>query len=105
MEAKDIVEMWRREADEQGFARGLEQGLKQGLEQGFEQGLACALIACYRARFGEIPEDMRAAMEDTHDPSILEAWVTRMSSVESAAEIDAEVRAVRSGGEPRVAAQ
>lgn len=97
METQDVVEMWRQEAAMGGRVEGRIEGRIEGRVEGRELGLRFALIAVYRGRFGKMPDDIRAVIEDTHDQSTLDAWVIRIGSVESAAEIDAEIRARSTG--------
>ena len=78
MDTQDIVEHWRREA----------------IQEGVEQGVAGSLIDIYEARFGAMPDDLRAVVEDTHDEPTLRAWV-RLASTGSANEIMATIRASR----------
>ena len=102
MHTQDIVETWRREAVqeglEQGVKRGIEQGLERGIEQGLEQGLkrgvAQSLVEVYEARFGSMPEDLRAVIEKTDDEPTLVSWL-RLAGTRSADEIGAALRAFR----------
>ncbi len=82
MNTEDIVEKWRREA------------IQEGVKQGLERGVACSLIDFYEARFGTMPDELRAVIEDTHDESALRAWV-KLASTRSADEIAAVIRASR----------
>jgi hypothetical protein len=77
-DTQDIVENWRREA----------------IQQGVERGRASSLIDIYEARFGAMPDDVRAVVEDTHDEPTLRAWV-RLASTRGANEIAATIRASR----------
>src|SRR4029077_14134635 len=63
MDTQDIVETWRREA------------IQEGVKQGVKQGVAHALVEVYEARFGTMPEDLRAVVEDTDDEPTLVAWL------------------------------
>src|SRR6185369_4078666 len=63
MDTQDIVETWRREA------------IQEGVEQGLKQGIAHALVEVYEARFGAMPEDLRAVVEDTADEPRLVSWL------------------------------
>ena len=78
MNTQDIVDTWRREA--------IQEGVKQGLERG--------IVRIYEARFGAMPEDLRAVIEDTHDESILYAWL-ELAGTRGADEIAAAIRASR----------
>jgi hypothetical protein len=76
MEAEDIVQAWRREA--------------------VKQGVAYALVEVYEARFGAMPEDLRAVVEDTDDEPTLVTWL-RLAGTHSADEIAAAIRSFRPG--------
>jgi hypothetical protein len=78
MDTQDIVETWRREA----------------IQEGVQQGVASALIDFYEARFGAMPDDLRAVVEDTHNEATLRAWV-KLASTHSADEIAETIRASR----------
>ena len=90
MDTQDIVETWRREAVQEGVA----QGLKQGVAQGLKQGVAHALVEVYEARFGAMPEDLRAVAEHTADEPTLVAWL-RLAGTRSADEVAAAIRQSR----------
>jgi hypothetical protein len=78
MDTQDIVETWRREA----------------IQEGVKQGVAHALVEVYEARFGTMPEDLRAVVEDTdHEPTLL-AWL-RLAGTRSVDEIAAAIRSFR----------
>ena len=94
MDTQDIVEAWRREAIEQGREQGIKQGREQGIKQGREQGVAHSLVAVYEARFGAMPEDLRAVAEDTDDEPTLLTWL-RLAGTRSADEIAAAIRSSR----------
>jgi flagellar biosynthesis/type III secretory pathway protein FliH len=82
MDTQDIVEAWRQEAIQEGIAEGVVQGVAQ------------ALIEVYEARFGAMPGDVRATVEETHDGPTLRAWV-RLVGTRDATEITAAIRASR----------
>ena len=84
MDTQDIVETWRREA------------IQEGIERGIERGAARALIDVYEARFGAIPEELRTAIEATHDESSLYGWV-KLAVTRSADELAIAIRASRAG--------
>lgn len=86
MDTQDIVETWRHEA--------IQEGVKQGLEQGVKQGVAHSLVEVYEARFGAMPEDLRAAVEDIDDEATLVSWL-RLVGTRSADEIAGVIRAFR----------
>lgn len=66
-EIQAIYDKWDR--------RVRQQALKQGREEGREQGLRRALVSSYQARFGSVPEPLRAALELTEDEDTLLGWV------------------------------
>jgi hypothetical protein len=78
MHTRDIVETWRQEA----------------VREGIEQGVARSLIVVYEARFGAIPDELRAVIEDTHDEPTLRAWL-KLAGTRGADEITAVIRAYR----------
>jgi hypothetical protein len=82
MNTQDIVDTWRREA------------IQEGVKQGLERGVACSLVDIYEARFGAMPDDIRAVIEDTHDEATLRAWV-KLAGTRGADEIAAAIRAFR----------
>jgi flagellar biosynthesis/type III secretory pathway protein FliH len=86
MEAEDIVEAWRRE--------GIEEGFKQGREEGFKQGVALSVVEVYQARFGAMPEDLRAVVEGTDDEPALLTWLL-LTGTGNAEEIAAAIRSFR----------
>ena len=83
MHTQDIVENWRREA------------IQEGVQQGLKRGVAHSLIEVYEARFGEMPEDLRAVVEETEDEPTLVAWL-RLVGTRGPSEIGATIRAFRS---------
>jgi len=78
MDTQDIVEAWRREAIQQGIQEGIQQGL----------------VEVYEARFGPMPEDLRAAVEAIHDEPRLITWL-RLVATRGADQIAAAIRSVR----------
>jgi len=78
MNTQDIVETWRREA--------IHEGVKQGLERG--------IVRIYEARFGAMPEEIRAVIEDTHDEPTLYSWL-ELAGTRGADEIAAAIHAFR----------
>lgn len=74
MQTQDIVETWRQKAIQEGIAR--------------------SLIDFYEARFGAMPDDVRAIIEDTHDEATLSGWV-KLAGTRSADEVAAAIRASR----------
>ncbi|HEY0992216.1 MAG TPA: hypothetical protein VGD80_34430 [Kofleriaceae bacterium] len=79
MDTQDIVETWRREA------------IQEGVKEGVKQGVAHSLVEVYEARFGAMPEDLRAVVEDIDDEPTLVGWL-RLVGTRSADEIAAAIR-------------
>ena len=94
MDTQDIVESWRREAIQEGVAQGVAQGLRQGVAEGLRQGVAHSLMEVYAARFGAMPEDLRAVVEDLDDEATLVTWL-RLVGTRSADEIATAIRSFR----------
>ena len=78
MQTQDIVETWRQKA----------------VQEGLERGVARSLISFYEARFGAMPDDVRAIIDDTHDEATLDGWV-KLAGTRSADEVAAAIRAYR----------
>jgi hypothetical protein len=72
----------------------IEQGIEQGRKQGIEQGIARSLVDVYEARFGAMPDAIRAVIEATHDEPTLRAWL-KLTGTRGADEIAATLHAVR----------
>jgi hypothetical protein len=78
MATQDIVETWRLEA----------------IQEGVKQGVAHSLLEVYEARFGAMPEDLRAVVEGIDDEPTLVRWL-RLVGTRSADEIAAAIRSFR----------
>jgi hypothetical protein len=63
-------------------------------QQLIEQGRQRSLVDVYEARFGAIPEAIRAVIEATHDEPTLRAWL-KLAGTRGADEIAAAIHAVR----------
>lgn len=90
MSTHDVVEAWKQQWIEEGHRtgveRGLAQGMKRGMERGMEQGTVKTLMGVYEARFGAVPNELRAALERIHDEAKL--WgLTKLFGARSAEEI------------------
>lgn len=57
---------------EQGIERGIEEGIEQGIERGIEQGKRNLLLQLLRKKFGEVPEDLKTAIEKVELVSTLD---------------------------------
>jgi predicted transposase/invertase (TIGR01784 family) len=64
------------------------------IEQGRKQGIERSLVDVYEARFGAMPEAIRAVIEATHDEPTLRAWL-KLAGTRGADEIAAAIHAVR----------
>jgi len=71
-----------------------QQLIEQGRKQGIEQGIVRSLVDVYEARFGAVPEAIRAMIEATHDEATLRAWL-KLAVTRGADEIVAAIRVVR----------
>jgi hypothetical protein len=90
MDTEDIVEKWRQTAIQEGVARGVEQGRAQGVAQ----GIGRSVIMFYEARFGAMPEDLRAAVQNVDDEPTLASWV-QLVGTRNADEVAAAIRGHR----------
>lgn len=66
-----------RKGMEQGLQQGMEQGMEQGLQQGLQRGQATALRHLLVKRFGPLPGDI-AARIDQAPSAQLEIWLDRL---------------------------
>jgi hypothetical protein len=90
MQTQDIVEIWRQEAVQEGEAKGKQEGEAKGKQEGKKE----ALTSFLEARFGALPEDVRAVIEATQDESTLATWIV-LAGTRGANEIIAAIRAAR----------
>jgi predicted transposase/invertase (TIGR01784 family) len=81
-------------AGQQLIEQGIKQGIEQGIEQGITRGIVRSLINIYEARFGAMPEDIRAVVEATHDEPTLLTWLT-LAGTRGVDETTAAIRASR----------
>jgi hypothetical protein len=93
MDTQDIVETWRREA--------VQEGIEQGREQSLKQGVAHSLVEVYEARFGAMPEDLRAVVEDTADEPTLVAWLRLVGTAAPTRSLRAFARSAPASSQPR----
>lgn len=82
MQTQDIYETWHREAVEQGRVEGR------------AEGVARSLVKLYEARFGVMPEDLRAMVESVDDEPTLTNWLLLVGT-HSANEVAAAIRSSR----------
>ena len=64
---------------------------QQLIEQGIKRGIVRSLINIYEARFGVMPEEIRAVIEATHDEPTLLTWLT-LAGTRGVDEITAAIR-------------
>jgi hypothetical protein len=65
---------------------------RAGTQQGIEREIGRSLVDVYEARFGAMEEEIRAAIEDTHDETILRGWL-KLAGTRGADEVAAAIRA------------
>jgi hypothetical protein len=102
---RDIYDDWERRVQEQSEARGeekgrtegMKEGMKEGRTEGEQAGIRESIEACYRARFGDFPADLRAAVDAMNDVVTLRRWVALCATV-PAEDIAA---AILPAGQPR----
>ena len=92
-----IYDDWERRVREQSEERGEEKGMKEGRKEGEQKGIRESIESCYRARFGDFPADLRAAVEAMNDVATLRRWVALCATV-PAEDIAA---AILPAGQPR----
>jgi hypothetical protein len=88
MSLMDVYNEWKHEVEQHARQQGIEAGRAQGIELARQQ----ALIELYEARFGAMPEEVRAAIEVTHDLRTLQQW-TAIAGTRTRDEVDAVLRA------------
>jgi len=64
------------------------------IEHGIERGVARSVVDAYEARFGAMPEEIRAVIEATHDEPTLRVWL-KVACTRGADESAAAIHAVR----------
>jgi hypothetical protein len=98
VETEDIVEAFRRESVQkgvvQGRAEGVVQGRAEGVVRGRAEGVAGSLVKLYEARFGVMPEDLRAMVESVDDEQTLTTWLLLVGT-HSANDVAAAIRSFR----------
>jgi hypothetical protein len=75
MSTHDIVEAWKREQREEIRKEMLQERRKEILQEGLEEGLQKAVTDTYEARFGAMPAELSAVVQDTRDEGVLRAWL------------------------------
>jgi hypothetical protein len=82
MSTQDIVEQF------------LAERRQESLQEGLQKGVIGSLLSVYKARFGQPPGDIVAAIEQTDDLSVLQGWLD-LFATRSADEIAAALQAPR----------
>jgi hypothetical protein len=70
----------------EGIKKGLEQGQKEGRKEGVEKGYRAVLGTQLQQRFGELPADIKARLEQA-DTDTLDAWARRVLTASSLADV------------------
>lgn len=78
MDTQDIVEKWRNEARQEGA----------------EAELVGMMVEFYEDRFGDMPAEVRAAVEATHDKRTLRTWI-KLATSGTAEDVVTAIRASR----------
>ncbi|HWO20444.1 MAG TPA: hypothetical protein VNO30_16860 [Kofleriaceae bacterium] len=81
-------------SDDQEFLMHTQDIVETFRQQAVREGIVRSLIDVYEARFGAMPEELRAVIEDTHDEPTLRAWL-RLAGTRGENEIAAAIRAFR----------
>ena len=93
-ESDPLYKRGKREGKEEGKGEGRSEGRSEGLHEGEERAMREDIIDVLAARFGEVPEDVRARLAETHARDELKRLV---SAAARAADLDA-FRSAFSGG-------
>ncbi len=75
---QQIMLTYEQRGYDRGIAQGIERGIEQGVEQGILQGARRSLLKQLRARFGELPETVTAAIEKISSEEILDELSERV---------------------------
>lgn len=67
----DLLEQYERKLREEGRHLGLQEGRQEGQLEGRQQGLRLAAREVFEVRFGEMPPELRGALERCTDVSTL----------------------------------
>ena len=71
----------------QGEVRGRAEGFQAGDAHGEARGRASALLLVLRSRGVEVPKELEQRIMTCSDPALLAAWLQRVATVASAAEL------------------
>lgn len=100
MKQADVKSQLFPEEREMYQAYFYDEGRRSGRRKGRAAGLHEALLATYRARFGNIPAAIRRAVTASQDPALLLRW-QGLFSTGTAADIAAALRPALSSPPPR----
>lgn len=89
MSTQDIVEIWRREAIQEGWEAGVKQGREEGVKQGLDRERKL-LLRLLRRRFGnQVGVETERRLEKASADQI-ELWAERVLSAASLADVLAD---------------
>ena len=84
MATQDLFEEWKQRLVQQGRQEGVQQGRKEGVQQGREEGRkesrAEALVTVYEARFGSVPDELRAVLQRVGEEEDAPRWLVVVST-------------------------
>jgi hypothetical protein len=80
------IEEGKKEGRKEGRKEGLKEGLKEGRKEGIELGYRAVLRAQLEQRFGELPADALARLEEA-DADTLDVWARRVLTAGSLADV------------------
>jgi flagellar biosynthesis/type III secretory pathway protein FliH len=75
------AERLRREGLDEGLRKGRDEGLRKGRDEG-RRTQAAMLVSMLEARFGAVPDDVRARIEAA-DTETLERWGVRLVTADA----------------------
>lgn len=81
MQSSADVESKITSAVEKGLSQGKEQGRREGRTEGMTEGMVRSLLTVLTAKFGELPDKVRARIEGA-DCGQLEEWMDRVFAAE-----------------------
>jgi hypothetical protein len=77
---RTIADQLKAEGRKEGRKEGREQGRKQGRQEGEVHGRRQTLLLQLRKRFGALPPEVAARVEQTADVGQLDAWLERFAT-------------------------
>ncbi|MDC3962032.1 Yae1 family protein [Polyangium jinanense] len=90
MNTQEIMDMWERQAKEQGRQEGRLEGRQEGLQVGAQEGLLRGqrrtMLQLLRLRFGELPQAVVARIEAA-DSAALDQWTARVLAAKTPEEV------------------